>query len=240
MYTAPSFTARKVAFKGWGTSIAISSILEGDGEDGGGDEGAKEGESTDESTGGMRGVQWGVVYDGSGHLAEYGSSRHLSSSSSPGDRVGEDAAAPVYVPMSSKGNGDERCLELVSSDGDVGGGCCHCTPYARRACAGLTAMLQICFALFVIMIFADPFVNTLEAVAKQLSLPPFIVACIIPIVSNLNEVIASIEYVTTYACTHTIQPHNTLHTTHCIQHIAYSTLLYTDPHIPPLHTWHRI
>ena len=65
---------------------------------------------------------------------------------------------------------------------------------ARRIVAGLSAVFQICFALFVIMLFADPFVNTLESVAVQLSLPPFLVACIIPIVSNLNEVIASIEW----------------------------------------------
>ena len=61
-----------------------------------------------------------------------------------------------------------------------------CSAHVHLTFTSRSAPVQIVVALGIIMLFADPFVSSLERLATSTNIPSFLVACFIPIVSNMR------------------------------------------------------
>jgi Ca2+/Na+ antiporter len=73
-------------------------------------------------------------------------------------------------------------------------GCITCTSAGMKKWFICSAFLKIIVALVLIAILAEPFVDAVSRFGELTGIPDGIMAAVIPIVSNLNEVIASVLF----------------------------------------------
>jgi hypothetical protein len=73
-------------------------------------------------------------------------------------------------------------------------GCITCNGPAGKRWYVMQAFLKIVAALLLIAILADPFVDAVSRFGELVGIPGSIMAAVIPIVSNLNELIASVLF----------------------------------------------
>ena len=76
-------------------------------------------------------------------------------------------------------------------------GCITCSDRSMKRWFVAQAFLKIIAALLLIAILAEPFVDSVSRFGALTGIPEGIMAAVIPIVSNLNELIASVLFTAT-------------------------------------------